>query len=755
MNRNVNGMARLGRIARRSLLVGSAAIAGGVAFGTYWYRRPLPNPLLLNLPPGAAALTPYVLIDADGITLITPRADFGQGAASIQADLIAEELDIDPQTARLAPGMPSPAYYNQVLLEEAVPFPPHQQGWLADALRRLTHVPARLLGLQITGGSSTVADGYERLRLAGAVARETIKQAAAQRFGVARPDLGTADGHVILPDGRRIPYTSLAAAAAGIEPVTDVTLRSPAQWQRLGTARRRSDIVAKSTGAMRYGIDLAFAGMLHAAVRTNPARGAGMRRFDASRAAAMPGVRVVPVTNGVGVLADSTWRARRAVDAIAIDWEPAGYPGAQDEIWRALDGSLSGPVDGRSKDEGDVEAALADPALTLLEAEYRVPYLAHAPLEPLNATVRVSDDRVEVWTGTQVPGFVQQQVAELTGIAPGNVHIYAQPIGGSFGHRLEAGYVLPAVELALAARGSHVKLTLSREEDMAQEHPRPAQIARMRGAVAPGEVRAFDLAVAGQSVTSSWLGRLAGWSIPGADATITAGAGDQPLAIPDYRVTGYRAPEMVPVSPWRSVGASACGFLHGGFLDELFAAAGLDPMNELIRLCTWDLGRQVLERLRSISAWDGRRIGDDRARGVAFTVSFGVPMGQVVEVRRTPGGIRIERVFAACDVGPVLDPVNLEAQVQGGIIWGLGHAMNCELTYRNFAPTQTNFHAYQGMRIGQAPEIVVSALGQGDRIRGIGEPAVPPAAAALANAIFALTGQRLRELPLNRHVRFA
>ena len=236
---------------------------------------------------------------------------------------------------------------------------------------------------------------------------------------------------------------------------------------------------------------------------------------------------------------------------------------------------------------------------------------------------------------------------------------------------------------------------------------------------------------------------------------MVAGAWDQPFAIPNYRVTGYRAKEMVPVSSWRSVGASANGFHHASFLDELIHAAGADPMSELIRLCNHDASKAVLEALRDISGWKGPRMEDRRARGVALTLSFGVPMAEVVEVSDTLQGIRIDKVYAVCNVGRVLDPINFEAQVQGGIIWALGHAMNCELTYDNFAPSQTNYHAFEGMRFQQAPEIIVKGLQLGSELRGIGEPPVPPAAPALANAIFALTGKRVRELPLNKSVKFA
>lgn len=745
---------RAGKIARRTFLIGSAAVIGGVAFGYYSYRRKLPNPLLDGLNEGEAAITPFVKIDSAGITLITPRADKGQGAYSVQAHLLAEELDVDPHTVSLSPGVPDAAYYNSKVLQDSAPFPPFDRSQLAERARAFMEVPSKLFGMQMTGGSTTVPDMFDRLRYAGAVARETLKRAAAQQFDVAPETLATRDGAVIATDGRRIAYTDLAAVAAEIEPVTDVELRPPAEWRFIGKPHRRTDIVAKSTGTAIYGIDLAFDDMLFATVRTNPGIGGALLDYDATAAEAMRGVRnIVPITNGVGVIADNTWRAFRAANAIRCNWGPAPYPASSAEMWDVLDASIDPEYrDSRNRDDGDVDLAFAEGGY--LEAEYRLPYVAHAPLEPMNAVVLATDDRVDVWTGTQIPRFVEDHVAELTGIDRDAVHIHVQQMGGSFGRRLEDTYVLQAVETAMAMKGTPIKMTWSREEDMSHDYPRPMQLARVRGRSASGRVNAIDLDIASQSVVASWFGRLM-FAPPGPDLIIVTGAWDQPFSIPNYRVTGYRAPEMVPVSSWRSVGASGNGFIFSGFLDELMQAAGADPLEELLRLCNDGVSRQVLEAVGEMSDWSGTDTGPERGRGLAFNMSFGVPVAEVIDVVNTERGILVEKVFVAADVGRIVDPVNFEAQIQGGVIWGLGHAMNCELSYENHAPTQTNFHAHAGMRIHQAPDIVVRGLENGDVIRGIGEPAVPPAAPALANAIFVATGNRIRELPMQKHIRFA
>lgn len=749
-------MARLAKIARRTFLIGSAAIAGGVAFGYYRLKKAPPNPLLKGLKPGEASITPYVRIDAQGVTLITPRADKGQGAYSIQAYLLAEELDVDPHKVRIDPGPPSSTYFNTRIMDDGLPFAAIDDGFLARSARGGGEVLSRVLGMQITGGSSTVADGFHKLRMAGAVARETLKEAAARKSGTSRSRLITKDGRVILPDGKAVTYSELAVEAAQLAPIADVALRPEQEWRYIGKSMRRIDIVAKSTGTQQYGLDIRLDGMLHATVRANPGMGGALKRYDASEAERMRGVKkIIPVKGGVGVIADNTWRAFQAAAAIKMEWSDPAYPANSPEMWKALEGSFAKELqDSRLRNDGDVEMALATASSPIM-AEYRTPYLAHAPLEPMNAVALYTKERIDIWTGTQIPLFVQMHAAKLAKLPEDKVYLHVQPMGGSFGARLDDTYVLQAIELAMAMEGVPVKMTWSREENMTHDYPRPMQLSRARGTVREGKVESMSIDIAGQSVSTSWFNRLEAPPLPGSDTSMVAGAWDQPFAIPNYRVTGYRAKEMVPVSSWRSVGASANGFHHASFLDELIHAAGADPMSELIRLCNHDASKAVLETLRDISGWKGPRMEDRRARGVALTLSFGVPMAEVVEVSDTLQGIRIDKVYAVCNVGRILDPINFEAQVQGGIIWALGHAMNCELTYDNFAPSQTNYHAFEGMRFQQAPEIIVKGLQLGSEVRGIGEPPVPPAAPALANAIFALTGKRVRELPLNKSVKFA
>ncbi|MEO0911572.1 MAG: molybdopterin cofactor-binding domain-containing protein [Pseudomonadota bacterium] len=745
-------MGRMRTIARRTFLIGTAAIAGGVAFGTYAVRSPHENPMLADLGEGEASFNPWVKITPEKITLIGPHTDLGQGARSMQAALIAEEMDLAWGQFEVEPGMPSPAYYNTASADEAVPFISTDESLAARTMRGVAGAAIKLLGMQVTGGSTSVADSYEKLRIAGAVARETLKLAASQASGVAVADLQTEDGAVVLPDGRRMAYTSLAGAAAKLEPVTEVALRDPGEWRLIGQKIPRLDVLQKSTGALTYGIDLAFEGMVHATVKRNPRQGGAMKSYDATAALKMRGVsQVLPISGGVAVLADNTWRAFRAAEAVVFEWEAAPFPAEQEAHWAEAAASFTEErLDSAWRDDGDVAAGLAGGSV--IEAEYRAPYVAHAPLEPLSAIAQVADGRVDIWVAHQLPRFAQEKVAEIVGLPVENVYLHNQFAGGSFGHRLEFDNVTLAVEIARQVPDTPVKLTLSREEDMLHDYPRQLSVARMKGAGAEGRVDTLDLQIAATSPVASQSERL-GVPVPGPDAQIAAGAWNQPLAIPNYRVRAYRVPGLAPVSSWRSVGASSTGFFADCALDEVIHAAGGDPLEERLRLATNDEARAVLEAVGEMSGW-GNTLGEGRGRGVGFVESFGVPVAEVVEVTMTEQGIRIDKAFIAAEVGTVVDPITFENVTAGGVIWGLGHAINAEITYRDGIAEQTNYHAHEAMRLYQTPEIFVRGLETSTKVRGIGEPPVPPAAPALANAIFAATGTRIREMPFNKFIDF-
>ncbi|MEL7025493.1 MAG: molybdopterin cofactor-binding domain-containing protein [Pseudomonadota bacterium] len=746
-------MSRVKKYTRRTVLLGSAAIAGGVVFGYWQYKRPHANPLLGDLKPGEAALTPYVKLDASGITLIAPRAEMGQGVHTTLATLVAEELDVDLNQISVTHGPASKAYFNSVILEEAVPYAPTDTSRAAERARHFTRIPAKFLSMQVTGGSTSVVDGFEKMRLAGAAAREALLLAASEALDVSVSSLATGSGSISATDGRTLSYVQLAERASQVELPVAPKLKPRSEWRLLGQSQARVDIPAKSTGAAEFAIDTRLPGMLFATLVRNPHLGAGMRSFNADVAQSMRGVHaIVPLTDGVAVVADNTWRAIKAARTIEFDWARAEYPltteGIVEQTLQAFTGASP---DSQFRDDGDVDAALAE--ADVIESEYRVPLLAHATMEPMNATAWCRPDRLDIWAGNQNPTQAVKEGAEVADLDANQVHVHTPYMGGGFGRRNEMDFVRYAVEVACALPGTPINLTWSREEDMTHDQYRPVAIARLRGSVSDNSVEAMDLKLAADSVMASQLGRI-GFPALGPDSTIVQAAWDQPYAIPNYRVTGYRAQPMLPLTYWRSVGASQNGFFHESMLDELAVAAGRDPLDLRLDLVSDSTSRKVLEAVADLAAW-GTDLPEGHARGIAFVMSFGVPVAAVIEVAESQRGIRLVKASIVADVGMALDPRNLEAQLTGGLLFGLTAAIMGEINVADGKIVQSNFHDYPSLRIHEAPSVDVRILENGERIRGIGEPGVPPAAPALANALFSLTGKRIRELPLNEHLRFA
>jgi len=753
-------MSRIGTIARRTFLIGSVAIAGGVAFGAWAYRRPLENPLEGG---EGIALTPYVEITGDGITIIAPRAEMGQGVMTTLAALVAEELDVSLDDVTVRHGPPSSAYFNAAIMSEGVPFAAMDESWLAETARSAMAVPARFLGMQITGGSSSTPDAYEKMRRAGAAARYALKEAAIRHLrtlsveDVSADDLQTHEGMVIAPDGTKMLYTELAGMASKIDLPDDPPLKPRSEWRLLGKSLPRVDMVGKCTGTAEYAMDVTLPQMVHATVRMNPALGAPMEGFDATEARGMRGVLdIIEMSGGgIAVIADNTWRAMRAAEAVEIDWADAPYPADTPGHMAAVEASFSEDrQDSLFRDEGDVEATLDRDTNrgTVVEAEYRVPYLAHATMEPMNAVAWLRNGILDIWAGTQAPTMAREKAAGISGLDEDAIAIHTPVMGGAFGRRAEMDIVEQTVEIAVAMEGRPVKLTWSRAEDMTHDAYRPPAIGRFRGSIEDGLPRVFDLSLAAPSVMESQMGRL-GISMPGPDVTLVQGAWDQPWRIPDYRVTAYRTPALAPVSSWRSVGFSYTSFFHESALDELAHAAGRDPLEMRLAMIDHEPSRKVLEAVAEASGWGGA-LPEGHGRGVAFALSFGVPTAQVIEVAATKDGIRLVNAYAAVDVGVALDPGNIEAQVQGGMIYGLSAAIMGRIDFADGRVMQTNFHDYDALRLHQCPPISVTVLENGSKIRGIGEPGTPPAAPALANAIFAATGQRIQDLPMNGHLAF-
>lgn len=748
-------MSRIGTIARRTFLIGSAAILGGVAFGVYKVRQPAPNPL--TPAPGAAALNPFVLIDQQGITLIAPRAEMGQGVHTTWAALIAEELDVDIAAVRVLHGPAAKAYYNSAMVADALPGKGYDTSEFQHTVGEALGGVGKLIGLQVTGGSTSMKDGFIRMRQAGATARETIKQAAAERLGLDRAQLKTENAQVIAPDGQTIPYTDLAEAAALIDP-PHVELRDARGWRYLGKSVPRVDMVGKSTGTAQFGIDVRLPGMKFAALRINPNLGGTMTGFDASAAETMPGVeRVIDLGTGIAVVATNTWLAQQAADAVDIDWGAAPYPPETDAIFARIAQAFDDKPNSTLRDDGNVtsprdggDTATLPKGTISLSADYKLPYLAHATMEPQNATALFTHDALEIWCGNQSPIFQQQACAKLAGLDPDAVQIHTTLMGGGFGRRGEPDFAAYATQVAMAIPGTPVQLTWSREEDMTHDYYRPGALARFTGTVKDGQAVMLDARIAAQSATHQALNRWAGLPAAGPDKVLVDGAFNQPYAIPNYRVRGHVADLDLPVGFWRSVGASFNGFFHDTFIDEMAHAAGRDPLDfrlELIRPVHAP-SAGTLDTVRQMSGWTGKT-PKGVGRGVGFTYSFGTPVAQVIEVVDEDGSIRITRAWIACDMGIALDRSIIEAQMIGGMIYGLSAAAYGKITFSDGAVQQRNFPDYDAIRMHTAPLTEVAILEANTYLGGAGEPGTPPAMPALGNALFDLTGTRARELPLS------
>lgn len=740
-------MSRIGKIARRTFLIGSAAIVGGVAFGVYKTRQTPPNPLKAG--PGEAALNPFVFIDQSGVTLIAPRAEMGQGVRTTWAALIAEELDVDLADIQVLHGPPAKAYYNSALIADALPNKGYDISPFMHGVGQALGEMGKLVNAQLTGGSSSMKDGFERMRHAGASARETLKQAASDRLGVPRDQLKTARGQVIAPDGHQIPYSDLAEAAASIDPPR-VGLRDPSEWRLLGTTQLRVDMVEKITGTAEFGIDVRPEGMKFASLRINPNLGGGMAGFDATKALAMPGVeKAVDLGRGVAVVASNTWLAMQAVEAVEIDWEQAPYPSDTDAIFNKIAAGFEGGANSTLRDDGDV--ADIPQGATTLTAEYRVPFLAHAAMEPLNATALFTDTALEIWCGTQAPTLAQWKCAKAAGLDADTVTLHTTYLGGGFGRRSEFDFPVYATQVAMAMPGTPVQLTWSREEDMRHDLYRPGAMARYSGAISQGKAVMLDGQISAQSVMFSTADRMFGLPAAGPDKVLVDGAFNQPYAIPNQRVRGYLADLAVPVGSWRSVGASHNGFFHETFIDEMAVAAGRDPLAFRLETMADEHAPSVgvLKAVRDMSGWTGKT-PDGVGRGVAFTYSFGTPVAQVIEVVDEDGSIHIRKVWIACDMGIALDPGTVRAQMIGAMIYGVSAAAYGEITFSDGMVEQGNFPEYDALRMHTTPVTEVQILETNPYIGGAGEPGTPPSMPALGNALFDLTGKRVRELPFKR-----
>ena len=743
---------------RRSFLLTGALLGagGGLLVGC---SAPSPEKRLgsgaqFNPQAGQAALNGWVKITADGQVIVAvPRAEMGQGVHTALAMLVAEELDADWATLKVEAAPMDRIYANAALLLNAVPLLPDDDGTVARIARASVQQLGYALSLQVTGGSSSVRDAWGPMRLAGASARAMLVQAAASQWGVPASECTVARGVVShARTGKQAGFGALAPAASALTPPTDAAVKSPKDFKLIGTPAARLDIPAKVDGSAVFGIDVRPAGLLYAAIRQCPVFGGKLRSHDASAIKAARGVKDVFALgdSAVVVVADNFWRAKAALDALKIDWDE-GPHAALDSA--AISASLRAALDGASgsgfRNDGDAAAVLAG-ADAKISAEYEVPFLAHAALEPVNCTAQFKDGALTVWASTQVPSLARWKAAKAADVAMDAVTLHLPYLGGGFGRRLETDMVEQAVAVALRTQGAPVKLVWTREEDMQHDMYRPAAVARFSAALdAAGQPMAWQNMVAAPSVTLGTMQRLMpAFAMDMPDKNQIEGAFDLPYAIPNLSVRQVRVPSAVPVGSWRSVGHSYNAFFTESFIDELALAAKQDPVAYRRGLLAKHPRHQAVLDLAAKNAGWGSASPAGTARGVALHESFAAICAQVAEVSIQDGQIRVQRVVCAIDCGSVVNPDTVAAQVQSAIVFGLTAALYGEISIAKGRVVQTNFGDYPLLGLAAMPKIEVHIVASPEPPGGVGEPATPPIAPAVANALAALTGQRLRRLPL-------
>ncbi len=754
----------IAKIARRTFLIGAAAIAGGIAVGYFYVRQPYDNPLENDLAEGDYTFNPYVKISTDNtVSIITPRAEMGQGVHTSLAALVAEELDLSLEEVEAEQGPSNWAYFNGGLMEDGVPFPVFDESFMAESMRSAMPAVSKVLGLQLTGGSSSIKDAYEKMRQAGCATRYVLLDAAVKKFGVDKNTLEVKNKSVVNPaNGEALTFGELVADASELPAPSEIVLREQKDWKLLGKPQARVDIPDKVTGQPIFGIDVDLPDMTYATVKISPRFGAKAKRVDDTAALAVPGVRkIVPLEtqagNGFGIIADHTWAAFKGAEALEVEWEDVSYPKDNDSIFARIEEALSTPHDQSLRNEGDVEIAFADaPREDLLESEYRVPYLAHACMEPMNATAQWKDGKLIVWAPTQAPTIIQMMCSGQVGVESDDVTVHNTKLGGGFGRRGEIDFATYAVELAKHTDGNPVKVTWSREEDTRHDMYRPAAIGRMKARIKSGELpTALDIHIGSPSIVASMMSRL-GQSAGGPDNTISHGAFDQPYQIANYRVRSSKADVSIPIGFWRSVGNSFTGWFHESFMDEIAEKAGKDPLDlrlELMKEHPTAIG--VLNKVAEMSGWNARdQLPEGQGLGLAHVVSFGTWVAMVIKVEMVDDEVKMTDIWAAADIGTAIDPDNVKAQIMSGAVFGLSAALGQEINFADGEVVEGNFDEFDSMRMNQCPNIHVEVLETYHKVGGAGEPGTPPSIPALANAIYAATGNRIRTMPLSHEVDF-
>ncbi len=707
---------------RRGFLKSSAVVGGGLVVG-FFLPEGARRMALGQAPPAAPPALPppnaFLRIGSDeSVTVLLAHSEMGQGIWTTLPMLVNEELDADWSRIRVEHAPAAPVYHHTV-------FP-----------------------IQMTGGSTTTWSEFDRYRQVGAAARGLLVAAAASKWGVAAGECRAEKGFVVCGE-KRASYGSLADAAAELPPPASVGLKAPADWKLLGKPTRRLDTPEKITGRATFGLDVRLPGLLTAVIAHPPTFGGKVKSFEAGAAKAVSGVHsVFQVPSGIAVVAENFWAVKRGRDALKVEWDLGPHASVDTAKLRTSFRELAKTAGAEAKAAGEVEKALG--ASTPVVAEYTVPYLAHAAMEPLNCTVSRRGDACEVWTGTQFQTGDQAAVASILGLKPEQVTLHTTFLGGGFGRRANpaSDFASQAAHVAKAL-DRPVKLVYSREDDMRGGYYRPLAVHRLEGALdAQGAPSAWRHRIVTQSIMAGTP--FAGMIKNGIDETSVEGVVDSPyvMAVPNHRVELHTASLGVPVLWWRSVGHSHTAFAVESFVDELAHSARRDPLEfRRALLAKSSRVRAVLELAAEKAGW-GSPPPKGHARGLAVHHSFESIVAHVAEVSVEAGKIRVHRVVTAIDCGICVNPLGVKAQMESAVAFGLSAALHSEVTMKEGRVVEGNFNNYRVLRLNEMPQVDVHIVASGEKSGGAGEPGVPPVAPAVANALFALTGRRLRDLPL-------
>lgn len=750
---------------RRTWILSALGATGAlvVGWGVMPARSRMGSPELMLQTEGDVALNGWIKIAKDGaVVLAMPRSEMGQGIHTALAMLVAEELDVPLSKVRLEQAGADSIYGNVAMLVASLPFHPlDSEGehkptpikmaeWVVGKL-------ARELGLNATGGSSTIADLWDPLRMAAATARASLLQAAAGAWKVPASEIAISQGVMKHASGKTAHFGEMAAGAAGSTP-QGITPKARKDWKLIGQATARTDIPAKVTGQAQFGLDVRLPGMLFAAVKMSPILGGSAASMDTKAALALKGVsKVVPLdawgggTAGLAVVGQSTWHARQGAEAVQVQWQAPSSGALETATIQANLLKALNTESGFTFHEQGVPVQAEKSATTRMDALYQAPYLAHATMEPMNCMALFKDGRVELWAPTQVPQMARDMAAKVAGVKADQVTVHVTLLGGGFGRRLEVDFIGQAVQVAKACEGSPVQLSWSREEDMTHDFYRPMHLAKFQASLDKGDVTSLRIKSAGDAITPRWMARavpMLSGPIDMPDKTASEGLFDLPYGFASQHMSHVFTKSGVPVGFWRSVGHSHNAFFSESFIDEMAVATQQDPL--AFRL-NWlkDAPRYaaVLKLAADKAGW-GQPLPAGRARGIALHESFGSITAQVAEVSLDKGQIRVHRVVCAIDCGTVVNPDTVAQQVESSVLYGLSAALYGQIDIVSGVVKQSNFPSYPMVTLSQAPQVETHIVPSERAPAGVGEPAVPPIAPAVGNALFALTGKRLRALPL-------